>query len=147
MGVKIKVDWYDIDQLAKELALLPEAIAKEVQEAQKEDLREVADVLAEYPMQKFGTHYRRTERLKRGWKSAMPRIFNGVGLNFSASIGNSVPYSGFVQGGSDDPDHQTAEFRNRNWKTTDDALKETEKDSQKRLDAAVQKGLDKQLGK
>jgi hypothetical protein len=66
----------------------------------------------------------------------------GGGLNFSAELTNNVPYVGDVQGGSGDSEHQTAEFKRRNWKTTDQALAETEDKAQKRLDEAVQRGLD-----
>jgi hypothetical protein len=49
MGVTIKVDWDDLDQLARDLKGLPERISKEVQKAQEEDLKDVAKVLANYP--------------------------------------------------------------------------------------------------
>jgi hypothetical protein len=145
--VKIKVDWADLDQLAKDLGALPGVIAKEVQRAQEEDLEDVAKVLADYPPQLLGTHYARTGHLGRGWTNFGPKInILGGGLNFSAELTNNVPYAGQVQGGSDDSEHQTAEFRRRNWKTTDQALAETEDKAQKRLDEAVQRGLDR-MGK
>lgn len=141
--VTIKVDWSDLDKLEKELRALPGTIAGEVQKAQEEDLKDVAKVLADYPPQLLGTHYNRTGRLGRGWTGFGPKINILGGLNFSAELTNNVPYAGAVQGGSDDSEHQTAEFRRRNWKTTDQALAETEDKAQKRLDAAVQRGLDK----
>jgi hypothetical protein len=149
MGVTIKVDWYDLDQLARDLKGLPERISKEVQKAQEEDLKDVAKVLAHYPLQLPGTHYHRTGDLGRGWTGFGPKInILGGGLNFSAELTNNVPYAGAVQGGSGDSEHQTEEFKRRNWKTTDQALAETEDKAQKRLDEAVQRGLDKmQTGK
>lgn len=146
--MNIKVDWYDLDKLAKDLSNLPKTIAKQVQDAQEDDLRDVASVLADYPPQLPGTHYVRTGTLGLGWLEAKAKInILGGGLNFTAGLSNPVEYAGQVQGGSDDNPHQSAEFKRRNWKTTDQALAETEARAQKRLDAAVQRGLDQQLGK
>jgi hypothetical protein len=145
--VTIKVDWDDLDQLAKDLKGLPGVISKEVQKAQEEDLKDVAKVLAHYPPQLLGTHYTRSGRLGRGWTDFGPKInILGGGLNFSAELTNNVPYVGEVQGGEEDDPKQTAEFRRRNWKTPDQALAETEDKAQKRLDEAVQRGLDR-MGK
>lgn len=145
--MKIEVEWPGLDELINGFKNLPKEVSKEVQKAQKEDLEDVAKVLADYPAQLLGTHYQRTNRLKRAWVGALPRInILGGGINFTASLHNNVPYAGEVQGGSDDDPHQTAEFKRRNWKTTDQALAETEDKVQKRLDKAVQNALDK-LGK
>jgi hypothetical protein len=147
MGITLKVEWDDLDQLIAGIRNLPEEVAKEVQKAQEEDLRDVASVLADYPPQLPGTHYERTGNLGLGWIESGPKInILGGGLNFTATLSNPVPYAGEVQGGKGDSEHQTAEFKRRHWKTTDQALDETEARAQKRLEAAVQKALDR-LGK
>lgn len=144
MAITIKVDWTDLNQLASDLRNLPKEVAKEVQKAQEEDLRDVAAVLADYPPQLPGTQYQRTGSLGLGWLSHKPKInILGGGLNFTASLTNPVKYAGQVQGGSGDSEKQTPEFKRRNWTTTDQALAETEDRAQKRLDAAVQKALDR----
>lgn len=148
MGVSIKVDWHEIDQLAKDLGSLPQVVGKAVQQAQEEDFKDVAAELAKYPPQLPGTKYVRTNRLKKGWLNARPRMtILGSGANFSGEISNPVEYSGEVQGGAEDNPHQTNDMRRRRWKTTDQALVDTEAKAQKRLDDAVQKALDTQLGK
>lgn len=149
MGVTIKVDWHEIDQLAKDLEALPQAISREVQKAQEEDFKDLAETLAKYPPQLPGTHYQRTDTLKKGWLNASPKInpLGGSALNFIARLTNPVAYAGEVQGGADDETHQTSEFKRRNWKTTDQALAETEAKAQKRVDDAVQRAIDTQLGK
>lgn len=145
---KIRVEWSGLQELIGEIRDLPKNVSKEVQEAQKEDLRDVASVLANYPPQLPGTHYERTGDLGLGWLTGKPKIniFSG-GLNFEAELSNPVEYAGDVQGGSADNPHQTREFKRRNWKTTDQALAETEARAQSRLDKAVQKALDQHIGK
>ena len=149
MGVTIKVDWHDIDQLAKDLEALPGAISREVQKAQEDDFEDVAAELAKYPPQLPGTHYQRTGALKRGWLGAKVKIdvLGGSGLNFTAQINNPVEYAGAVQGGPDNNPEQSAEFKRRNWKSVDEVLNQSEAAAQKRVDDAVQRAIDKQLGK
>lgn len=147
MAAKINLDWPGLKDLINGFKMLPDEVSKEFQKAQKENLKDAAKVLADYPMQLLGTHYHRTKTLKRGWLDPLPKInILGGGVNFAAEIRNDVPYAGEVQGGSGELERQTHEFKRRNWKTTDQALAETAKDSQDRLDKAVQKVLDK-LGK
>lgn len=148
LATTIKIDWHEIDDLAKDLGSLPQTIGKAVQKAQEDDFEDVAKELAKYPPQLPGTKYIRTNRLKKGWLNSRPRInILGSGANFTAELSNPVEYSGEVQGGAEDNPHQTNDMRRRRWKTTDQVLKETEPKAQKRLDDAVQQALDQQLGK
>jgi hypothetical protein len=100
----------------------------------------VASVLADYPPQLPGTHYQRTGTLGLGWLGHGPKInILGGGLNFTAALSNPVSYSEDVQGSPG----QEQEFKRRHWKNVDDALAETEARAQVRLDAAVQRALDR----
>lgn len=141
---EIKVEWDGLQELIGSLQNLPKRVSQEVQKAQEEDLRDVASVLADYPPQKPGTHYIRTGTLGLGWLTASPKTkILGGGLNFEAAIVNQVGYSEKVQGSPG----QTDEFKKRDWKTVDQALAETDARAQARIDKAVQKALDEQLGK
>jgi hypothetical protein len=146
-GLPIKVDWHDLDQLAAHLRRLPKSVAEAVEDAQDEDLRDVASLLGDYPPQKPGTHYERTGNLGLGWLEARVKTIRRGQLNFEKSLSNPVEYAGDVQGGKGDKPSQLIEFARRGWKTTDQALAETEGRAQRRLDAAVQAALDKTLGK
>lgn len=144
---EIKVEWSGLQSLIDDIRGLPKEVAKEVQKAQEEDLRDVASYLANYPPERPGQHYIRTGNLGFGWLAASAKTRLLGGLNFEVSVNNPVEYAGSVQGGQDNHPEQEKEFRERGWKSVDDALKATEQKAQKRLDAAVQKALDNQLGK
>ena len=67
---------------------------------------------------KPGSKYQRTGTLARGWKYRTREYVR----SWAAFITNDVPYAGIVQ----DPAAQVSVHRGF-WKTTDEALKETEK--------------------
>lgn len=55
--------------------------------------RILVDALSEYPAERAGQKYTRTEKLKRGWQRATP-LDQGKGFQLI----NAVPYAGIVQG-------------------------------------------------
>lgn len=142
MATKITVEWSGLQALIDDIRGLPKKVSEAVKEAQKEDLRDVASFLANYPPEKPGQHYRRTGNLGLGWIMAQPKIKNTGGLSFKASISNKVKYSGKVQGGREDTPRQERFFKERGWENVDDALAATETRAEKRINEAVQKALD-----
>jgi hypothetical protein len=144
---RISVEWSGLQSLIDDIRGLPKEVAKEVQKAQEEDLRDVASFLANYPPERPGQQYIRTGNLGFGWlmAGAKTRILGSMG--FEVSLNNPVEYAGAVQGGQDNHPKQEREFRERGWKSVDDALNATESRAKKRIDAAVQKALDNQLKK
>jgi hypothetical protein len=142
----IQVEWTGLQHLIDDIRGLPKEVAKEVQKAQEEDLRDVASLLANYPPVHFGQHYIRTGRLGFGWLEAKAKSRLLGDLGFEVSLSNNTPYAGAVQGsqGNENP-KQEPFFRERGWESVDDALKATEGRFKKRIDEAVQRALDKQL--
>lgn len=136
-----KVAWEGLDQLIAGVNALPREMAAALEEVQEEDLRDVASLLASYPPERIGQHYKRTGNLGFNWLAARVKTLRGTGLDFEKSLSNTTPYAGEVQGSPG----QLREFKERGWKTPDQALKETEGRAQKRLDAAVQKVLNKNI--
>ncbi len=141
LDLKIQMD--GLNETLNELKNLPGNVAEEVQKATREDLRDVASILGDYPPQLPGTHYKRTGELGFGWLESKEEFLPTFGLDFDMSLKNHVDYAGDVQGGKGDNPSQLAEFRRRGWKTTDQALAETEERAQQRLEKAVQKAMDK----
>lgn len=145
---KITVEWSGLQQLINDVSNnLPKDVAKEVQKAQEEDLRDVASFLSNYPPEKPGQKYIRTGNLGLGWLTAQPKVRILGGLNFMVSIKNRMRYAEAVQGGQDNNPRQDPEFKERGWDSVDDALKATESRAKKRIDEAVQKAVDNRLGK
>jgi hypothetical protein len=140
--ITLSTEWEGLDNLITDLEKAPGALSKVLQEAQKEDFRDIASLLANYPPPKPGSLYDRTGTLGVGWLTAQPVIETGfgTGFDFKASISNDVEYAGFVQGGKEDNPHQTKEFVGR-WKTTDQVIAETESRAESRAEKKLQEAL------
>jgi hypothetical protein len=89
----IQVEWTGLQHLIDDIRGLPKEVAKEVQKAQEEDLRDVASLLANYPPVHFGQHYIRTGRLGFGWleAKAKSRLLGDLGFEVFSQIIRLTP--------------------------------------------------------
>jgi hypothetical protein len=117
----------------------PEVIARELQPAVEASLLSLLPDLADYPSPPAGSTYRRTGTLGRTWTSARP-IFSAMSSGFEATIGNSTPYAGFVQGAAEDTPHQAWMHKER-WKTADSIVEKHKGEIEGRIQAAVDRTL------
>lgn len=85
--------------------------------------------LADYPSQ-ASSSYVRTGNEGRGWTSAEPEVIGGD-LEFTAVIGNNVPYGIYVQGENQAGIHVGI------WKTTRQVEDAREDDTERKLQAAL----------
>ena len=142
-GLKLEVQIDGLAPVLEGIEHLEAELHEAVMETTKQDMRDVASLLANYPPTRSGSKYVRTGDLGLGWLTAQVEpVEEGAGLAFALALNNEVEYAGFVQGGiTDDP--RQARIHQGVWMTTDQALAETDDRAEKNLDDAIQRVLDK----
>lgn len=99
----------------------PEIARGEMRKALEKSLLLLQGAMADYPVQRSDTVYRRTGTLGRLWTSARREVRTERAGILEGRIGNRTPYGPYVQ----DPDLQAEVHRGR-WKTTEQVMRENE---------------------
>lgn len=144
--MKLTIEIKNLDTIRDIFGFIPGKLRDEFKEEMLTAFLLMKPDLQEYPPERPGQRYQRTDKLLEGWSNPGVSWAGSNGLAIQGKFSNNVAYASYVQGNSEAGFSQAWMHKGR-WKTADSILKENEIRFEVGLEDAAQKFLDETLGK